>query len=159
MAHTLEESLAAPIVQWVDKPGVLRGSVVVGTDEQDFGTLNVTLPGAAKTTRMLLLSSACSGGRKDFLFMNDPHPYGSIVGKNGSTLVGTPIVPAGWAEAELTGPGSEVITLAMQREGLNLWEKKGEGANETVKITVRGDVRDAMPGVYRATYCIQQYAD
>lgn len=149
MNHVINGTVPTPLVKWVDNPvGSSGGTLAKG---QVVGTLEVTLGGSstATETRFLMIGGTCGKDGGDFEFRNttDLVNVGNTDGPSSFVAnVGTP--PSGWT------------TFAGDYVGWHgsMWQKSGDSRGEQVDVNIasKENRTGLTPGVYAATFCIQQ---
>lgn len=148
--HVVSGSAPSPTVTWTDSPSV-AGNV---GDGAAIGTLRIGLPGSVTDTGMrnLLVASECGiAGRRVLEFVNNTDMSTQAEGRpEEGTLRGRLTKPDGWGEAVDSSDGAVVW-------GGVVWAKEGASNAETAVVNVVADgLQSSFPGVYKATFCVQQ---
>ncbi|EEM8924342.1 hypothetical protein GL409_04690 [Salmonella enterica] len=149
MNHVINGSVPTPLVKWVDNPVGSAGGQLA--KDQVFGTLEVTLGGSATATesRFLMIGGTCGKDGGDFVFKNTTDLIN----------VGNTDGPSSFI-AKVGTPPSEWKTFAGDYFGWNgtMWQKDGDSRGEQVDVNIvsKENRTGLTPGVYAATFCIQQ---
>lgn len=152
MNHVINGSVPTPLVKWVDNPvGSVGGHLVKG---QVFGTLEVTLGGSTTATesRFLMMGGTCGKDGGDFVFKNTTDLVKVTDAEGPSSFL-----------AEVGDPPAEWKKYAGDHLGWDgaIWQKAGESRGEQVDVNIasKAERTELTPGVYTATFCIQQLVD
>ncbi|EEL0431171.1 hypothetical protein GZB42_004252 [Salmonella enterica] len=149
MNHVINGSVPTPLVKWVDNPvGSAEGQLTKG---QVFGTLEVTLGGSttASESRFLMVGGTCVMDGGDFVFKNTTDLINVANADGPSSFI-----------AEVGDPPAEWKKFAGDYFGWNgiMWQKDGDSRGEQVNVNIasKENRTGLTPGVYTATFCIQQ---
>ncbi|EEM8924354.1 hypothetical protein GL409_04750 [Salmonella enterica] len=146
----VQGSAPPPLVKWTANNGLTMDIAA----HETLGWFDIVLPGAAAQgeNRMVLMSGTCDGATPGLIFKNET----SILDKTAPHRPAYVIETIAEAAGAWLSNASGVSSNGWQGD---LWGRTSTGDNGDaikVEISSANEHKGAYPGVYTATYCIQQ---